>query len=150
MMNTWKKRATAAVLAVLIPAGGTVMASADPAADAAAMKQITAGARQLGQFAPKFAELNDKVLFGEVWSRTDKMPLHDRSMITVTALVASGITDSSLRHHIATAKANGVTREEMTELLTQTAFYAGWPKAWAAFRIALEVYGEGEAASEKT
>ena len=55
----------------------------------------TAGREQLGDFAPKFAELNDDVLFGEVWSRTDKLGLRDRSMVTVTALVSMGITDSS-------------------------------------------------------
>ncbi len=142
MKKTWKHRLTAAATILLVAAGctGTAMAAGNPAEDAAAMKRITAGERQLGTFAPKFAELNDKILFGEVWSRTEELSLHDRSMITVTALVASGITDSSLRHHIMTAKANGVTQQEMTELLTQTAFYAGWPKAWAAFRMAKEIY----------
>ena len=57
----------------------------------------TAGRTQLGEFAPKFAELNADVLFGQVWSRTDKLSLHDRSMVTVTALISSGITDSSLK-----------------------------------------------------
>lgn len=142
MRKNWTRRFAAAAAASLLFAGSlpAVMAAGNPAEDAAAMKRVTAGERQLGTFAPKFAELNDKVLFGEVWSRTEELSLHDRSMITVTALVASGITDSSLRHHIMTAKANGVTQQEMTELLTQTAFYAGWPKAWAAFRIAKEVY----------
>lgn len=102
----------------------------------------TAGREQLGDFAPKFAELNDDVLFGEVWSRTDKLGLRDRSMVTLTALISSGITDSSLTYHLQTAKKNGITRTEIAEILTQIGFYAGWPKAWAAFRQAKEVWKE--------
>ena len=104
----------------------------------------TAGHDQLGDFAPKFAELNDDVLFGEVWSRTDKLGLRDRSMITVTALVSMGITDTSLKYHLQSAKNNGVTRTEIAEMLTHIGFYAGWPKAWAAFRLAKEVWNEAE------
>lgn len=111
----------------------------------------TAGRNALGEFAPKFAQLNDDVLFGEVWSRTDKLSLRDRSMITVTALVSSGITDSSLTHHLQLAKENGITRTEIAEILTQVAFYAGWPKAWAAFRQATEVWKDStDAADAKT
>lgn len=102
----------------------------------------TAGHAALGEFAPKFAELNDDVLFGEVWSRTDKLSLRDRSIVTVTALVSSGIIDSSLTYHLQEAKKNGVTRTEIAEILTQVAFYAGWPKAWGAFRQATEVWKE--------
>lgn len=104
------------------------------------MEKVTAGHDALGEFAPKFAELNDDVLFGEVWSREDKLSPRDRSLITVTALMASGVLDSSLQYHMQKAKENGVTKEEMSEALTQLAFYAGWPKAWAAFRMANEVY----------
>lgn len=89
------------------------------------MKQVTAGRDALGEFAPKFAELNDDVLFGQIWSREDKLSPRDRSLVTVTALVSSGILDSSLQYHIHTAKENGVTKEEMVEILTQLAFYAG-------------------------
>ena len=96
----------------------------------------------ISKFAPKFAELNDDVLFGEVWSREDKLSPRDRSLITVSALMASGILDTSLLHHIERAKENGVTAAEMSEALTQLAFYAGWPKAWAALRMAKDVYGE--------
>ena len=102
----------------------------------------TAGRTQLGEFAPKFAELNDDVLFGQVWSRTDKLSLHDRSIVTVSALVAQGLTDSSLKYHIGEAKKNGVTKAEMVEVITQLGFYSGWPKAWAAFRYAKEIYAE--------
>ncbi|WP_333648688.1 carboxymuconolactone decarboxylase family protein [Lacrimispora sp.] len=104
------------------------------------MTKVTAGRDALGSFAPKFAELNDDVLFGQVWAREDKLSPRDRSLITVTALMSSGILDSSLQFHIAKAKENGVTEEEMVETLTHLAFYAGWPKAWAAFRMAKEVY----------
>lgn len=106
------------------------------------MEKVTAGRDALGEFAPEFARFNDDVLFGEVWSRKDKLSPRDRSMITVSALMASCILDSSLKYHISHAKENGVTAEEMAEMLTQLAFYAGWPKAWAAFRMAKEVYGE--------
>lgn len=106
------------------------------------MKKQTAGREQLGDFAPKFAELNDDVLFGEVWAREDKLSLRDRSLITVTSLIASGITDSSLKFHIMEAKNNGITKQEISEAITHIAFYAGWPKAWEAFRLAKEVYDE--------
>ena len=104
------------------------------------MAKVTAGRDELGQFAPKFAELNDDVLFGEVWSREDKLSARDRSIVTVTALTASSILDSSLKFHIQNAKNHSVTAEEMSEILTHAAFYAGWPKAWAALRMAKEVY----------
>ena len=106
------------------------------------IEKVTAGRDAMGVFAPKFAELNDDVLFGEIWSREDKLSARDRSLITVSALMASGILDSSLQFHIQNAKNHGVTREEMSEVLTHLSFYAGWPKAWAAFRMAKEVYGE--------
>lgn len=109
------------------------------------IEKQTAGRAALGDFAPKFAELNDDVLFGEVWSRQDQLSPRDRSLLTVAALMSGGILDSSLKYHISHAKENGVTREEMAEALTHLAFYAGWPKAWAAFRMALEVYGEDAA-----
>ena len=108
----------------------------------------TAGRAQLGEFAPKFAELNDDILFGQVWSRTDRLALRDRSIVTVTALVSSGIIDSSLTYHLQEAKKNGVTRTEIAEILTQVAFYAGWPKAWGAFRQATEVWKESTDASD--
>ena len=89
----------------------------------------TAGHVQLGEFAPKFAELNDDVLFGEVWNRPGLSP-RDRSMITVSTLIGKGIIDSSLTHHLQFAKQNGITRTEISEMLTHIAFYAGWPNAW--------------------
>ena len=104
----------------------------------------TAGRKQLGDFAPKFAHLNDDILFGEVWNRTDRLSLKQRSIITVTALLAQGLTDSSFVHHLQTAKNNGVTKTEIAELITHTAFYAGWPKAWAAFRLAKDIWTEDD------
>lgn len=106
------------------------------------MVKQTAGRDFLQDFAPKFAELNDDVLFGEVWSREDKLPLKTRSIITITALISKGITDSSLANHLKNARANGVTKSEMAEILTHLAFYAGWPNAWAAFRMAKEIYAD--------
>lgn len=106
-----------------------------------AVKQ-TAGRDALGEFAPKFAELNDDVLFGQVWSREDRLPLRDRSLVTVVALMAQGLVDESFRYHLQTAKTNGITRTEIAEILTHAAFYAGWPKAWAAFRMAKEVWAD--------
>lgn len=106
------------------------------------MAKVTAGRDELGEFAPKFAQLNDDVLFGEVWAREDKLSARDRSIVTVTALMSSGILESSLKFHIQNAKNHGVTKDEMSEILTHCAFYAGWPKAWAAFRMAKEIYAE--------
>ena len=108
-----------------------------------AVKQ-TAGREKLGTFAPKFAELNDDVLFGEVWSREDTLSLRDRSLVTVVSLMAQGLVDSSFQYHLMTAKKNGITKAEIAEILTHAAFYAGWPKAWAAFNMAKEVWVEDE------
>ena len=113
-----------------------------------AVKQ-TAGRDTLGEFAPKFAQLNDDVLFGEVWSREKALSLRDRSLVTITCLMAQGLVDSSFQYHLMTAKQNGITRTEIAEILTHAAFYAGWPKAWAAFRMAKDVWAEPEAVNAK-
>ena len=116
-----------------------------------AQKKIkqTAGRDQLGTFAPKFAELNDDILFGEVWSRTEQLGLRDRSLVTITSLISQGITDSSLTFHLQSAKNNGITRTEIAEIITHIGFYAGWPKAWAAFRLAKEVWNEDISCKDK-
>lgn len=106
--------------------------------------QQTAGRDALGEFAPKFAQLNDDVLFGQIWSREDLLPLRDRSLITVVALLSQGLVDESFRYHLSAAKQNGISRQEIAEILTHAAFYAGWPKAWAAFRMAKEVWAEDD------
>lgn len=96
----------------------------------------------MGEFAPEFAHLNDDILFGEVWSRNDLLSLRDRSVVTLTSLISQGITDSSLKYHLQTAKNNGITRTEIAEIITHIAFYAGWPKAWAAFNLAKDVWAD--------
>lgn len=102
----------------------------------------TAGRDALGDFAPEFARLNDDILFGEVWSRNDLLSLRDRSLVTLASLISQGITDSSLTYHLQEARKNGITRTEISEIITHIAFYAGWPKAWAAFRLAKDVWSE--------
>ena len=101
----------------------------------------TAGRDALGEFAPEFAHFNDDVLFGENWNNED-IDLKTRSIITVVSLMSQGITDSSLKYHISNAKNHGVTQKEMAAIITHVAFYCGWPKAWAVFRLAKEVYEE--------
>ena len=103
----------------------------------------TAGRNALGEFAPEFAHYNDDVLFGENWNNGD-IDLKTRSMITVVALMASGITDSSLKYHLENAKQHGVTQKEIAAVITHVAFYAGWPKAWAVFNLAKEVWALDE------
>ncbi len=101
----------------------------------------TAGRQQLGDFAPMFAKLNDDVLFGEVWNDST-LNLKTRSIITVVALMSSGITDSSLKYHLENAKKNGVSKEEIAAIITHATMYVGWPKGWAVFRLAKEVWNE--------
>ena len=109
------------------------------------MKKQTAGHDSLGEFAPKFAQLNDDVLFGEVWSREDKLSLRDRSLVTICVFMGKGMVDSSLKYHLQNAKNNGITKEEMAEIITHAAFYSGWPNAWAVFNMAKEVYADDDA-----
>ncbi len=103
----------------------------------------TAGRDSLGKFAPDFAHFNDDVLFGENWNNED-IDLKTRCIITVVALMSSGITDSSLTYHLENAKAHGVTRAEIAAIITHAAFYVGWPKAWAVFRLATDVWKDEE------
>lgn len=105
------------------------------------MKKQTAGRDNLGKLAPKFAELNDDVLFGEVWSREDKLSLRDRSLITISALFSAGLYPQ-LKSHLVLGKEHGLTKQEVVETFTQLAFYCGWPKAWSAFSLVEEVYGD--------
>ena len=105
------------------------------------MKKQTAERDRLGEFAPKFAQLNDDVLFGEVWSREDKLSARDRSMITIAALFSAGL-NPQLKSHLALGREHGVTRTEAVEIVTQLAFYCGWPKAWSTFPLIQEVYGD--------
>lgn len=108
------------------------------------MVKQTAGKEKLGDFAPKFAEINDDILFGEIWSREDKLSLRDRSLITICIFMRKGLVDNSLKYHLINARNNGITKEEMAEIITHAAFYAGWPNAWAVFDLAKEVYADDE------
>ena len=108
----------------------------------------TAGRAQLGEFAPMFAHLNDDVLFGEAWN-DGAIDLKTRCIVTVVALMSSGVTDSSLTYHLQNAKANGVTREEIAAIVTHAGMYVGWPKAWAVFRLAKEVWKDENAAADE-
>ena len=109
----------------------------------------TAGRESLGEFAPMFAHLNDDILFGEVWNETS-ISVKTRCIITVVSLMASGITDSSLVYHLQNAKAHGVTKDEIAAIITHATMYVGWPKGWAVFRLAKDVWNEEtEAVTEK-
>ena len=101
----------------------------------------TAGRQELLDFAPMFAHLNDDVLFGEVWNES-AIDLKTKCIITVVSLMASGITDSSLVYHLQNAKAHGVTKEEIAAIITHATMYVGWPKGWAVFRLAKDVWNE--------
>lgn len=106
----------------------------------------TAGRESLGEFAPDFAHFNDDILFGENWNNRD-IDRKTRCIVTVVTLMTLGLTDSSMTYHLQNAKNNGVTKEEIAAIVTHTAFYSGWPKAWAVFRLAKEVWKEQEQAS---
>ena len=99
----------------------------------------TAGRDALGAFAPAFAHYNDDVLFGENWN-DDAIDLKTRSILTVVALMSSGVTDSSLKYHLQNAKNHGVTQKEIAAIITHVAFYVGWPKGWAVFNMAKEIW----------
>jgi len=101
----------------------------------------TAGRKALGEFAPEFAHYNDDILFGENWNNED-IDRKTRSIITVSVFMGRGLADSSLKHHLLTAKANGVTKKEIAAIITHAAFYAGWPMGWAVFNLAKEIWTE--------
>ena len=139
------------VLLILLIIGDTSMALAINNSQNNNNKKITqtAGRDILGNFAPEFAHYNDDILFGENWNNHD-IDTKTRSIITVVALVSQGITDNSLKYHLQNAKNHGVTKSEIAAIITNTAFYSGWPKAWATFNLAKEVWNENETAlSEK-
>lgn len=108
----------------------------------------TAGMDQLGNFAPEFASINDNVLFGRIWS-DDTIDLKTRSTIVISVFMGRGLADSSLRYHLMTAKKNGITREEIAAIITQAAFYAGWPMGWAVFNMAKEIWADDKVNSRE-
>jgi 4-carboxymuconolactone decarboxylase len=119
---------------VTAPAPG----SPAPAAVSASSGEVTRAQRLMGDFAPKLAELTDKVLYDDVWARPQLSP-RDRSLVTVSALIALHRPDQ-LRSHLARARDNGVTEDELVETITHLAFYAGWPSAVTAVSVAKEVF----------
>lgn len=104
-------------------------------------KKQTAGRDYLGNLAPEFAKINDDILFGEVWSREEQLSARDRSMVTIAALFSAGLYPQ-LKTHLALGKEHGITKEEVVEIITQLAFYCGWPKAWSTFPMIEEIYNE--------
>ncbi len=121
------------------PVQGQVPASSGPARPApGASAQPTTAQRLIGDFAPKLRELTDNVLFGDVWARPE-LSQWDRSLVTVSALIAMNRPDQ-LRAHLARARDNGVTQDEVIEVITHLAFYAGWPNAMTAIAVAKEVF----------
>jgi 4-carboxymuconolactone decarboxylase len=127
----WMEKVSDAQYAARVRAQGTTAgAGAQPRPSQAA----------IGDFAPKLAELTDNVLYGDVWERRE-LSKRDRSLVTVAALIALNRPDQ-LRSHLARARENGVTQEELIETITHLAFYAGWPNAVTAIGVAREVFGQ--------
>ena len=127
---------------LLVSGGMSTMAHAQsqtPAASDTAPAQQQSRAQQLmGATAPKLADLTDSVLYGDIWQRPE-LSKRDRSLVTVAALIALNRPDP-LRSHLALARQNGVTEEELVETITHLAFYAGWPNAVTAVSVAQEVF----------
>jgi len=101
-------------------------------------KELSTAQKLVGDFAPKLAELTDDVLFGDVWERTE-LSKRDRSLVTVAALIANGNTEQ-LTGHLKRAKDNGLSETELAEVIIHLAFYAGWPRAISAVKVAREVF----------
>ena len=140
MLNT-RRFATATVLlagALCLAMDAGAQTSPPPPAPASNATPQTPARRLLGEMAPKLAELTDNVLFGDVWARP-QLSRRDRSLVTVSALIAMNRPDQ-LRSHLALARRNGLTREELIEAITHLAFYSGWPNAVGAVTIAKEVF----------
>lgn len=101
-------------------------------------KEQTPAQKLIGDFAPKLVELTDDVLFGDVWARAELSP-RDRSLVTVAALIAGGNTEQ-LSGHLNRARENGLSETELVEVITHLAFYAGWPRAMSAIRVAKDIF----------
>lgn len=101
-------------------------------------KEMSPAQKLVGDFAPKLAELTDEVLFGDVWERAE-LSKRDRSLVTIAALIANGNTEQ-LAGHLSRAKDNGLSETEIAEVIIHLAFYAGWPRAMSAIRVAREVF----------
>ena len=101
-------------------------------------KEQSPAQKLIGDFSPKLVELTDDTLFGDVWERAE-LSKRDRSLITVAALIANGNTEQ-LPGHLNRAKENGLSETEIVEVITHLAFYAGWPRAMSAVRVAKDVF----------
>ncbi len=113
---------------------------------AGATQEPSAAQKLMGDIDPKLAELTDNVLFGDVWQRPE-LSRRDRSLITVAALIAMNRPDQ-LRSHLRLALHNGVTQQELVEVITQMAFYTGWPNAVSAVSVARDVFQESKQAEK--
>ncbi len=111
-----------------------------PAPSSPASAQPSRAQQLMGDIAPKLADLTDSVLFGDVWARP-QLSRRDRSLVTVSALIAMNRPDQ-LRSHLALARQNGLTEEELVEAITHLAFYSGWPNAVSAVSVAREVFAK--------
>jgi 4-carboxymuconolactone decarboxylase len=131
----WMEKVTDAQYGAAVQAQQAPTATTPGATEGA---QPTPAQRLMGDIAPKLAQLTDSVLFGDVWARPG-LSRRDRSLVTVSALIAMNRPDQ-LRSHLALARENGVTREELIEAITHLAFYAGWPNAVTAVSVAREVF----------
>jgi 4-carboxymuconolactone decarboxylase len=98
--------------------------------------------KSLGEFSPKLVDLTDDVLFGDVWERP-QLSKRDRSLITAAALVATGKTEQ-MDFHFPNAINNGVTQEELVEMITHLAFYVGWPNAMSAINRAKALFAKND------
>ena len=123
---------------VLCMAGASAPACAQSSPPAPASPQQSRAQQLMGDIAPKLADLTDSVLFGDVWARP-QLSRRDRSLVTVSALIAMNRPDQ-LRSHLALARQNGLTEEELVEAITHLAFYSGWPNAVTAVAVARDVF----------
>ncbi|XAH22951.1 carboxymuconolactone decarboxylase family protein [Xylophilus sp. GW821-FHT01B05] len=136
-----KKSVAGSLASLAVAVAGTVSTPAKAQAPAQPASSSATRAQQMfGDISPKFAELTDKVLFGDVWARPGLSP-RDRSLVTVSALIAMNRPDQ-LRPHLIRARDNGVTQDELVETITHLAFYAGWPSAVTAISVAKEVFAK--------
>lgn len=138
-------------LALSLPGEGDRTEWGEPVSDAEyaalpehAPARVTAGRDRLGSLAPFFAGLNDDVLFGQVWAREGELARRDRSLATVSALLGAGVTGDPLLAHLRMGLANGLSADELAEVVTHVAFYVGWPRAWEAFGQLQRVLDERE------
>lgn len=111
-----------------------------------AENKAPSGAQKMfGDFAPALVEFTDDVLFGQVWARRE-LSAKERSLVTVASLVTSGSTEQ-LGYHLGLAKENGASEQELIEVITHLAFYAGWPKAMSAMAVAKKLFHSSQPAS---